>query len=569
MNVMKTTARLTLVGLLATSALVAVAEDSVTPTPAAPVVQTAPAAPDPAAPAPAPAPAPEKPADPSAPAPAPEKPADPGAPAPAPAPEKPADPSAPAPAPEKAADPAAPAVEALAGPDGTEVVPLIVIDDVPLTDAIRNLARQSGLNFQFDPRVTTAQIGADGKPVAPPNVSFRWENVSARDALIALLDNYNLQLIRDPLSRISRITLKDPKAEEPLISHILQLRYADPTNMVTILKPNLSPRSQVLPDLRTAQLIISTTAREWESVSNIVISLDTPTKQVLIESRMLETAKNPTSIRGIDWSGTLTGQKFTFGNAGAAPDGFSASRGNIFLDTAKGFNPATAFLSADGVNAVLSFLNNESDTEVVATPRAVTMDNQTATLQVTKAYPIFNIAPGTANTPATATITYTNIGVILQVTPRITANNYISLRVIPEVSNIDSKDSQMGDGKEFTANVYAVRRAETKVIIPSGNTLVMGGLISDTQSHISSKVPILGDTPAIGTLFRHKKDVKNKQNLIIFVTPTVVEDNLFNANTDGVDFLKTKMPAAPVEKETLWNSAHPVDWTKPNRSASN
>ena len=551
MNVMKTTARLTLVGLLATSALVAVAEDSTAPTKDAPVVQTAPATP---APEPAPAPAPEKPADPSAPAPA-----------PAPAPEKPAEPADPAP--EKAVDSAQPAqaapapLEALAGPDGTEVVPLIVIDDVPLTDAIRNLARQSGLNFQFDPRVTSAQVGADGKTVPPPNVSFRWESVSARDALLALLENYNLQLVRDPLSHISRITLKDPKAEEPLISKILQLRYADPTNLVTILKPNLSPRSQVLPDLRTAQLIISTTAREWEGVSNIVASLDTPTKQVLIESRMLETAKNPTSIRGIDWTGTLSAQKLTFGNGAG---------GNMLLDTAKGFNPATAFLNADGVSAVLSFLNQESDTEVVATPRAVTMDNQTATLQVTKAYPIFNVSPGTANTPSTATITYTNIGVILQVTPRITANNFISLRVIPEVSNIDSIDTQKGGagGALFSANVYAIRRAETKVVIPSGNTLVMGGLISDTSSRVSSKVPILGDTPGIGTLFRHKTSVKNKQNLIIFITPTVVEDNLFNTNTDGVEFLKTKAPVTTEEKQTMWNSANAVDWTKPNRAST-
>jgi hypothetical protein len=543
---MKTTARLTLVGLLASTCFTVFASESADTPKDAPAVETAPAVPNPAPePAPAPAPAPDKPQ-----APEPEKP---GTPAPGDA----------APAPQVGGPQQAQAgstngpVELLAGPDGTEVVPLIVIDDVPLTDAIRNLARQSGLNFQFDPRVTAPQIGADGKPVAMPNVSFRWENVSAKDALLALLENYNLQLIRDPLSRIARITIKDPKAEEPLLSKIIQLRYADPTNMVILLKPNLSARSQVLPDLRTAQLIISTTAREWESVSNIVTALDTPTKQVLIESRMLETAKNPTSIRGIDWAGTFEAQKFTFGND-------PAGSGNIFADTAKAFNPKTAFLTADGVSAVLSFLNKEADTEVVATPRAVTMDNQMATLQVTKAYPIIKVTPGSANSPAAAEITYTNIGVILQVTPRITANNYISLRVVPEVSNIDSKDSQKSGGQEYTANVYAIRRADTKVIIPSGNTLVMGGLISDTTSRTLSKVPLLGDTPGVGALFRHKKDVNNKQNLIIFITPTVVDDNSFTPNGRGAEFLKSKYEDVPEEKETLWNSAHPKDWTKPS-----
>lgn len=438
------------------------------------------------------------------------------------------------------------------------MVPLIVIDDVPLTDAIRNLARQSGLNFQFDPRVTAPNVGPDGKPLPLPSVSFRWENVSAHDALVALLDNYNLVLMKDPQSRISKITVKDPKAEEPLVSRIVQLKYADPTNLVTLLKPNLSARSQVLSDMRTAQLIVSTTAREWETVSNIVTKLDTPTKQVLIESRMLETAKNPTSIRGIDWANTFEGQKFTFGNVAG---------GHIAADTARAFNPSTAFLNADGVNAVLSWLNKEADTEVVATPRAVTMDNQMATLQVTKAYPIIKVTPGSANSPAGAEITYTNIGVILQVTPRITANNYISLKVIPEVSNIDSKDSQQANGDVFTANVYAIRRADTHVMIPSGNTLVMGGLISDTTSSTMSKVPLLGDAPGLGGLFRHKKNIRNKQNLIIFITPTVVDDESFAANDRGMKFLKTKYEDTPDKPDSIWDSAHPADWTKPRHSS--
>lgn len=546
---MKQSVRITLVGLFASTYISVGAGDGTKPSePPAPPPAPA-SAPSDVAPAPAPAPADAAPAEPAQPEPQDSAPA-----APAPA-EPAAAPAAPGPI-----APGAP-TETPAGPDGTEVVPLIVIDDVPLTDAIRNLARQSGLNFQFDPRVTAPQAGPDGKPLPPPNVSFRWENVSAHDALLALLDNYNLQLVKDPQSRISKITVKDPKAEEPLVSRIVQLKYADPTNIVQLLKPNLSARSQVLSDVRTAQLIVSTTAREWETVSNIVTRLDTPTKQVLIESRMLETAKNPTSIRGIDWANTFEGQRFSFGNA-------ANGSGQILADTAKAFNPSTAFLTADGVNAVLSWLNKEADTEVVATPRAVTMDNEPAMLQVTKAYPIIKVTPGSANSPAAAEITYTNIGVILQVTPRITANNYIALKVVPEVSNIDSKDSQQAEGKIFTANIYAIRRADTHVMIPSGNTLVMGGLISDNTSTTMSKVPLLGDAPALGGLFRHKKNVRNKQNLIIFITPTVVEDEAFAPNDRGLKFLKTKYEDTPDKPDTIWDSAKPADWTKPRQGAT-
>src|SRR5207237_9383459 len=143
-----------------------------------------------------------------------------------------------------------------AGAEGgaNDVVPLIVIEDVPLTDAIRNLARQSNLNFQFDPRLTA--VGPDGKATNQPNVSIRFENVTAQEALNAVLENYNLTLIRDPKSKIARITVRDPKAEDPLVSRIVQLRYAEPTNVVGLLKATLSPRSSVVADQRTGQLIV-------------------------------------------------------------------------------------------------------------------------------------------------------------------------------------------------------------------------------------------------------------------------------------------------------------------------
>ncbi len=479
-----------------------------------------------------------------------------------------------------------------------EIVPLIVIDDVPLTDAIRNLARQSNLNFQFDPKIT--QAGSDGKVPVLPNVTIRFENVTAQQALQAVLENHNLMIDRNPKSSIATIRYKDPKGAEPLVSRVLQLKYSSPTNMVSIIKSTLSDqRSQVLADSRTSQLIVVTTEKEMETVTNLLAKLDTPTKQVLIEARLLETAMNPTTIKGIDWSGTLEAQNFSFGNGhtvgttttttpGATtttttPGGRSITtasgtsqsstlltdigNGGISANTAMGFHPATAFLNADGVRAVLSFLNKDSETKVVAEPRAVTADNETALLEVTRAFPIFKITPGSANTPAGAEITYTNLGTILQVTPRISANSNIALKVIPEVSNIDSVDRQVVNGTENTANIYAIRRVETHVIIPSGNTLVMGGLISDSSSKTYTKVPILGDAPLIGRLFRKDAKTRNKSNLLIFVTPTIVRENDFQPTQ--TDFLQTKLTKLTDEEPSAWDSGKPYDWTKPKEHSYN
>lgn len=464
-----------------------------------------------------------------------------------------------------------------------EIVPLIVIDDVPLVDAVKNLARQAGLNYLPDPKFTSASN--------QPNVSLRLENVSAQDALMAVLETYNLQIVQDPRIRVARITVKDPKAEDPLFSKIIQLKYVQPTNVVDILKKTLSPRSQVMGDPRTSQLIVVTTEKEFPAVEETIAKLDTPTRQVLIEAQLWETAKNPRSIKGIDWSGTFAAQNVTWGNGrilpdedrsftetvrpgdpvgGVTPNSTTRERttyvpyaGGITLDTVKGFHPATAFLSADGLNAVISFFNTDNDTEIVATPRAVTMDNQSAMLSVTRAFPIFKITPGSANSPAGAEITYTNLGTILNVTPHITANSNISLKVIPEVSDVAAVDRQVVNGLEQTANIYAIRRMDTHVMIPSGNTLVLGGLISDRTANNSSKVPILGDTPGLGYFFRKSDKRRDKSNLIVFITPTIVGD--YDFNVASTDFLQTKMADRRESKESFWDSSKPYDWTKPKQ----
>ena len=158
-------------------------------------------------------------------------------------------------------------------------------------------------------------------------------------------------------------------------------------------------------------------------------------------------------------------------------------------------------------------------------------------------------------------MTYTNLGTILEVTPHIAGGTNIALRVVPEVSNIDSKDSQTLNGAVNTANVYAIRRMETHVMIPSGNTLVMGGLISDSRTKNYTKVPLLGDLPGIGQAFRSDKKERNKSNLIIFLTPTIIADSDFQLAQS--DFLKNKLETVPEEKDTAWDSGKPYDWTKP------
>jgi type IV pilus assembly protein PilQ len=256
---------------------------------------------------------------------------------------------------------------ATADADPGAVIPLIVMDDVPLTDAIRNLARQANLNYMLDPSLTFGKAGTDGRPVPQPTISIRWENITAQQALGALLNNYNLQISEDPKTKIARITVRDPAAPDPLLTKVIQLKYASPTNILVSLQAGLTDkRSRALADIRTSQIVVLATEKEIRSIDALVERLDTPTKQVLIEARLVETSMSPSTTKGMDWQNTLQNQKITFGNSvGDNPFGslltMSPTHGSFF-------NPSTFFLDADGVKLVFSFLNQYSEVKVLSNP---------------------------------------------------------------------------------------------------------------------------------------------------------------------------------------------------------
>jgi type II secretory pathway component GspD/PulD (secretin) len=445
------------------------------------------------------------------------------------------------------------------------VIPLIVMDDVPLTDAIKNLARQASLNYMLDPKISYGQVGPDGKLVPQPTVAIRWENITAAQALSALLNNYGLQLVEDAKTKIARVTTADPAAALPLFTRVVKLNYAGPSNILAAVQSSLTYKgSKVIGDTRSSQLVLVGTEKELDDTTKLIEQLDTPTKQVLIEARIMETSMNPKSVKGINWAGTLQAQHLAFGNnLQANPpnqsvnDTLTTTGPKMLFDTAKGFNPATAFLDADGVSATLSFLDTDNKANTIATPHAVTLDNEMASLEVIQQFPVVNVTAGTANTTGGSSISYTNVGVKLHVTPHISANNYVSMKVLPEVSNHEGDiEFSVGPGSLISVPIFNSRTIETTVMIPSGYTLVLGGLVSDRLTAGVTKVPFLGDIPGLGRAFRSDTKERTKANLLIFITPTIVQDTDFQVRKDN--FLKTPVTSS---EETAWNEKKPYDWS--------
>jgi type IV pilus assembly protein PilQ len=502
-----------------------------------------------------------------------------------------------------------------------EVVDVVAFDGVPLPDAIRTLALQAGLNIQFDPNLL---MTPDGHPMSPPPVTEKWHKLTAMQALQALLDNWGWKLSWDPGTKVGRITKKDLAAKEPLVITVVQLRYSNPTNIVKEVEGTLSVGSAIIPDLRTHQLIVRTTEKELFGVQALINKLDSATRQVLVEAKIIETSKDISSAKGVDWTGTLQNQHVSFGNgfsqssqlntssttsssgAGVAttsPGGSSisggsgglmgtlktnvttytstmpglASQGGGFtLNTSRGISPATAFLNADGVQAVLSFLNTDNDSKTIAFPRTVALDGVPTELAVIQNVPIFQQtqsapAAGAAQGLATIQPTYdlkventilNEVGVKLTVTPRIAGPTNVLLDLKPEISQqLPGLVSETLNGQVNQAPSFTRSRVTTQASVPSGYTLVLGGMDQDIVNKTFTKVPFLGDIPGLGNIFRSDSKSHSSETILLFVTPTIISDSDYQMADSH--FLKRK-PNAPAEpSERAWEKGEPYDWTKP------
>jgi hypothetical protein len=143
----------------------------------------------------------------------------------------------------------------------------------------------------IDPKVAYGQPdpAKPGADVAQPSVSIRWENITAEQALNALLSNYGLQAVEDPKIKITRVTIKDPAAPDPLITKTIQLKFAGPSNVLAAVTASLTDkRSKVVADIRSSQLVIVATEKEITEVEQLVAKLDGQTKQYVMNPALMD-----------------------------------------------------------------------------------------------------------------------------------------------------------------------------------------------------------------------------------------------------------------------------------------
>jgi general secretion pathway protein D len=278
-------------------------------------------------------------------------------------------------------------------------------------------------------------------------------------------------------------------------------------------------------DKDTGQVILIADQETTKYASNVVSALAKPKPQVLIKVVFLEVTYNKGLDIGLEGGITKKINASTTMSAsnlfGLASQGISPTSGATTL-------PGAGIYSVVGndFSATLRAIEEVGKVEVLSRPTILARNNQMATIQVGDQVPLITSVNFTALGTQENGIQYTTVGIILSVTPFITSEGMVEMILAPQISSVDPSLAQTisytTNGIPITAPAIAIESANTVVVTPDGQTVVIGGLMRNSKSSTDSKIPLLGDIPGLGLLFHHRVQSTVKQELIMLLTPYVV-----------------------------------------------
>lgn len=271
----------------------------------------------------------------------------------------------------------------------------------------------------------------------------------------------------------------------------------------------------IVPDTRNNALLVYATFRQFKRIREVVRALDVPLAQVVIEATIVEVSLNDALKYGVQ--AFLRGDNFSVRSSRFTDPVDSGGAGGVAIfeiDTGAG---TTA-------SFVLEALQTVTDVNIISSPYLTVLDGRAARLSVGDQIPYLvqqTSAQDTGTTTTTNEIEVRDVGIILEVTPSIRADNSVLLNVQQEVSSADST----GTGETLTP-VISQRTINSDIVVQSGKTVLLGGLIQDRTEKVTSGVPVISNVPVVGNLFKQTDDVKDRTELLVMITPRVVRRSL-------------------------------------------
>lgn len=393
-------------------------------------------------------------------------------------------------------------------------------------------------------------------------VTIRLENVPWEKALQMVLKTYGYVYERD--GNIIRITTRENLAAEPLVTQTFVLNYSKAAEVQKAVEDILTERGRIKIAERTNMLIITDISTNLFAIGEVLKKIDKPTPEAFIDSKIVNTSLGITENLGIEWTTggtssplTLTGssrpvtfpfatrtgnqggpgteaispfiKQFFANEPGTSVAANSADPRSFPLGAAAVSNNTYSYgtMSFTGFQAALQMLKSRANTKIVSNPRIVVLNHQVANIHVGDNIPLptFDTSSGTGRLVVSG-FNYDKLktGVTMEVIPHINDNREILVELQPSVNALGNNISFNAD---LSAPIINETTAKTQVLIESGQTIAIGGLLTDNTQTRENKVPYLGDLPVVGKLFRSKRQTAGSSNAkvetLFFVTVSIVD----------------------------------------------
>jgi len=416
-----------------------------------------------------------------------------------------------------------------------------------LKTVLKVFSQQSGLNF------------IASQNVQDRTVTIYFDNVKVDDALNYIMNANNLAYEQEPGTNIF-IVKETGKAEVETVTKIYELKYAqlakpasssgssgpsggqsenENAEIVTIMQGILSKNGKIIADKRSNSLIIKDVPSQFPVIEDLLARLDVRTPQVMIKVEVLEASTKAVENLGIDLSGTFGSYAGPVRNT-IFPFNNSLGRNN---PAERGLTTTGTFSLSD-TTATINALVNNTDTKILARPQVMAMNNETAKIELSGKEIARQVTTTAAvgSSGATTGVTYEekDTGVILEVTPQISKDGYVTMNLKPSVTELETS--------RYVDQFDSFKRAtETTVMVKDGETVIIGGLIKTKHQHGVKKLPFFGDLPVVGAAFRYKTKDDSDKELIIFITPHIVKDSSYALG--NISEREQEKPKAVREKE--------------------
>lgn len=389
----------------------------------------------------------------------------------------------------------------------------IDVNDVPIDTVIRQLAEQADLDIIKSPRVSGS-------------VTVTLTDVPLEEALDNILAVHDCTYVLT--GNMMRIMTTAEMIEKPeqVVTKTFEIVYVDVKEVVDALGKFMSPVGSVSSIKGTSHIIVTDTESKVREISALLAKIDRITPQILVEARIYDITSRDKLDLGVQW---VAGRNTTYAATDTLGANPTAGRINPFLKS--GFSAPTTKTST-GTEGILRFglltdsididaqLRAEqeiTEAKLLANPRIMVVDNETALFDIVTEHPYVErtISEGTV----TETVKFKEVGVKLEVTPQITRDGMLRLHIMPEFGvfvervTVSSSDVPVVD----------TRKVDTIALIKDGQTVVLGGMRKKETSKEVNKVPLLGDIPLLGALFRFEGEDTNITELVVFITPRIVQ----------------------------------------------